>query len=74
MRRVAERDQEARGFKPIFARWPVARVFAALRRWHGLLVDRAGIIEVATGHLAGVAARASLEAHVDPRPAAVMTP
>ena len=65
--RVVKRNPEAKGFAPVFKRWLVERTFGALRHWGGLLVDRAGLIEVATSRLACVAAMAGLEALINPR-------
>lgn len=71
--RVVERNPKAKGFKPVFKRWLVERTFGALRHWSGLLVDRAGLIEVSTGRLACVAAMAGLEALINPLPAKMTT-
>ena len=72
VRRVVERDREAKGLEPVFERWPVERTFGALRHWGGLLVDRAGSIEVSTGRLTCVAAMAGLEILINPMPAKMM--
>ena len=73
VRRIVARDPETKGFEPVFKRWLVERTFGALRHWGGLLVDRAGSIEVSTGRLACVAAMAGLEALINPLPAKMMT-
>ena len=71
--RVFERDPEAKGFKPVFKRCLVERTFGTLRHWGGLLVDRAGSIEVSTGSWACVAAMAGLEALINPLSAKMTT-
>ena len=73
VRRVIGRDPEAKGFEPVFKRWLVERSFGALRHGGGLLVDRAGSIEVSTGRLACVAAMAGLEALINPVPVKMTT-
>ena len=64
---------EAKGFEPVFKRWLVERSFGALRHRGGLLVDRAGSIDVSTGRLACVAAMAGLEAPINPMSAKMTT-
>lgn len=68
VRRVVERNPQAKGFEPVFKRWLVERSFGAFRHWGGLLVDRAGLIEVSSARLACVAAMAGLEALINPLP------
>lgn len=49
------------------------RTFGALRHRGGLLIDRAGLIEVSTDRLACIAAMGGLEALSNPLPAKMMT-
>ncbi|MEH3117167.1 MAG: transposase [Methylorubrum populi] len=52
---VVEKDPDQRGFVVLERRWVVERTFGWLSHWGGLLRERAGRLDVATGRLACVA-------------------
>lgn len=54
-RRVVEKDPDQKGFVVLERRWVVERTFGWLSHWGGLLRERAGRLDVATGRLTCVA-------------------
>jgi putative transposase len=54
-RRVVEKDPDQKGFVVLERRWIVERTFGWLSHWGGLLRERAGRLDVATGRLICVA-------------------
>ena len=54
-RRVVEKDPDQKGFVILERRWIVERTFGWLSHWGGLLRERAGRLDVATGRLICVA-------------------
>lgn len=51
-RRVVEKKPDQKGFVVLERRWVVERTFGSLCHWGGLLRERAGRLDVATGRLA----------------------
>jgi putative transposase len=53
--RVVEKQPDQKGFVVLERRWLVERTFGWFSHWGGLLRERAGRLDVATGRLACVA-------------------
>jgi transposase len=65
---VLAREPGQTGFVVLPRRWVVERSFGWLVHWGGLLRERAGRLDVATGRLACAAALSGLQALRNPRP------
>lgn len=65
-RRVVEKDPDRKGFVVLERRWMVERTFGWLSHWGGLLCERAGRLDVATGRLACAANRMAANALNNP--------
>jgi putative transposase len=65
---VVSRAPGQKGFVVLPRRWVVERSFAWLTPWGGLLRERAGRLDVATGRLAFVAVLSGVQALLNPKP------
>lgn len=63
---VVEKDPDQKGFVVLERPWLVERTFGWLRNWGGLLRERAGRLDVATGRLACVACLMAITALYNP--------
>ncbi len=64
--RVVEKEPDQKGFVVLERRWLVERTFGWLSHWGGLLRERAGRLDVATGRLACVACLMAVTALYNP--------
>ncbi|CAO4167537.1 Transposase [Methylorubrum aminovorans] len=63
---VVEKDPDQKGFVVLERRWVVERTFGWLSHWGGLLRERAGHLDVATGRLTCVACLRAVSALHNP--------
>lgn len=64
---VVVRGEGQKGFVVLARHWIVERSFGWLTYWGGLLRDRAGRLDAATGRLACIAVLSGVEALLNPR-------